>query len=222
MPAVAGRSIAPPDPDSSLIRYAVKVIHNRPFEKPFIGYGIYLGNGIIITAAHVLGRWPSFFSNPRVAIAGRELPATIIKAGSPETTDLALLSVEVKSLPIYLRWRLNPLCKMPAQTGQNVIVVVPQGLAHSHILAPQMLPPKYQSNSNTFIGDLWIPGGSGSGVFDSKTKCLLGIITTEIVLNNYRIEHGHADHNLARSTFRPRHFVPAAIIRQFVPPALRF
>src|SRR5664280_3860846 len=81
-------------PDDSLRVYAVNVIHDRPFEEPFIGYAIYLGQGAVITAAHVLGRWPSFISNPRVLIAGQELPAKIIKNGSSETIDLALLSVD--------------------------------------------------------------------------------------------------------------------------------
>jgi len=79
-------------PDDSLRIYAVNVIHDRPFEEPFIGYAIYLGQGAVITAAHVLGRWPSFISNPRVLIAGQEL------RGGPAFLD---------RMAAWLRWILG-------------------------------------------------------------------------------------------------------------------
>src|SRR5580704_2204672 len=84
--------------------YAVNVVKTPPLEKQFNGYGIYLGQGIVITAAHVVGHWP-LFTHPRVLIAGQNLTATIIKEGSFETTDLALLSVEQAALPMSLRLR---------------------------------------------------------------------------------------------------------------------
>ena len=87
-------------PDDLLRIYAVNVIHGRPFEEPFTGYGIHLGQGALLTAAHVLGRWPSFISNARVLIAGQEIPAKVIKDGSVGTIDLALLTVDETSLPI--------------------------------------------------------------------------------------------------------------------------
>jgi hypothetical protein len=43
-------------PDDSLRIYAVNVVHSRPLKEPFIRYGIYLGQGAVITAAHVMGR----------------------------------------------------------------------------------------------------------------------------------------------------------------------
>ncbi len=107
------------------------------FKEPFTGYGIYLGQGAVITAAHVLGRWPYFISNPRVLIAGQELPAKVIRTGSPGTTDLAILSVDETRLPVSLRLRRNPLCKEPPQAGENVIVVVPgrDGTLSNHFSA---------------------------------------------------------------------------------------
>jgi hypothetical protein len=152
-------------PDDSLRVYAVNVVHDRPLEEPFTGYGIYLGRGAVITAAHVMGRWPSFISKPRVLIAGQEFPAKVIKQGSFETIDLAVLSVDEARLPVSLRLRRNPLCKEPPKAGENVIVVLSYGTARSRIIFPQLLPPKYRTNFNTFLTDVWIAGGSGSGVF---------------------------------------------------------
>jgi hypothetical protein len=210
-------------PDDSLRIYAVNVVHHRPLQEPFIGYGIYLGRGAVITAAHVLGRWPSFISNPQVLIAGQELPAKVIKNGSFETTDLALLSVDEAGLPISLQLRRNPLCKEPPTAGENVIVVLSYGTVRSRIISPQLLPPKYRTNFNTFISDMSIAGGSGAGVFDAQRNCLLGILSSRIWAYNYRMENGHLVRDLARNTIDiARHFVSASEIAKFIPPGYRF
>jgi hypothetical protein len=177
----------------------------------------------VITAAHVLGRWPSFISNPRVLIAGQELPAKVIKKGSSETIDIALLSVDEARLPVSLRLRQNPLCKEPPKSDENVIVVLSQMMARSRIMFPQLLPLQYRANFNTFIGDISIAGGSGSGVFHAERKCLLGILTSEILRYNYRIENGRIVRDLAKNTIViARHFVPASEIAEFIPPNFRF
>ena len=106
--------------------YAVNVFHSTPFEKTVIGGGVYLRNGLIITASHVVGNWPTF-QNPRVLIAGQDLAAHVIKEGSVETVDLALLSVDKSRLPVSLRLRRNPICKRPPKAGTSVLVVDPKG-----------------------------------------------------------------------------------------------
>ena len=68
------------DEDDSLRIYAVNVVKTPPFKKEFIGYGIYLGHGTVITAGHVVGHWP-FFTRPRVLVAGLDLPAKVLKNG---------------------------------------------------------------------------------------------------------------------------------------------
>ena len=222
-PAHAQNPDASLGPDDSLRIYAVNVVHNRPLEEPFTGYGIYLGKGAVLTAAHVLGRWPSFISNPRVLVAGQELPAKIIKEGSTETIDIGLLSVDEARLPVSLRLRRNPLCKEPPKEGANVIVVLSYGTVRSQIISPRLLPPTYRTNFNTFIIDVPIAGGSGSGVFDAERKCLLGILTSEIWRYNYQIENGRIVRDLAKNTIViARHFVPASAIAEFIPPRFRF
>ncbi len=119
-------------PDESLRIYAVKVVKTTPFEKPFTGYGIYLGKGVVITAAHVIGRW-GFLKDPHVLIAGQDLPATIVKEGSVEQTDLTLLSVDEGRLPASLQLRRNPLCRQSPQVGKNVIVIDPDTAAYFRI-----------------------------------------------------------------------------------------
>ena len=41
--------------DDSLRVYAVNIVHTPP--QDWTGYGVYLGNGLVLTAAHVVGRF---------------------------------------------------------------------------------------------------------------------------------------------------------------------
>ena len=73
------------------------------------GYGVYLGKGLVITAAHVVGS--AAHTKPSVRIAGMDLPAKAIREGSFEWMDLTLLSIDERKLPVYLRMRRMPLCE---------------------------------------------------------------------------------------------------------------
>src|SRR5689334_2659438 len=142
---VSAPSQAPAD---SLKIYAVNVVHTAPFKDPLIGYGIYLGNGLVLTAAHVIGRWPSY-TNPRVLIGGQDLPAKVIKQGDPEQTDLALLSVDQTYLPISLQLRRTPQCKMTLQVGTKVLVVYPEQIVSSQMISPLLIPPQFRARFPT-------------------------------------------------------------------------
>jgi len=165
------------DTDESLRVYAVNIIRHPP--EPWTGKGIYLGRGLVITAAHVVG-W-AFRTNPSVQIAGLDLPAKAIKEGSVHWgVDLTLLSVDEQKLPVSLRMRRMPLCETPPWTGEPVIVAVPEGTARSRIMSPQLLPQNVRRRFSTVIGDVATSAGSGSGVFDAGHKCLLGIMSRKI------------------------------------------
>src|SRR5271168_1127332 len=72
--------------DDDLRVYAVGVTRGGPFIWPYSGYGIYLGDSAIITAAHVVGRW-AIFENPTITIAGLKIEAKVIKKGSLPQLD---------------------------------------------------------------------------------------------------------------------------------------
>jgi Trypsin-like peptidase domain len=203
------------DPDDSLKVYAVDVAHTAPFDKPFVGYGIYLGHGAIITAAHVVGHWP-FFTNTRVLIAGQDLPAKVVKEGTVALIDLALLSVDETRLPVSLRLRRNPLCEGAIRIGTNVAVVTPQDVARSRIASPQLILPKYRLRFNTLISE---PRDSGSGVFDIRRRCLLGIVSRKIEKFGHREVKGRIV--LQKMGFAG-YFVSASKIARFIPPDFHF
>ena len=88
--------------DDSLRIYAVDIWQDPP-QSWGPGRGVYLGKGLVLTAAHVVGS--AAHTKPRVHIAGMELPATAIREGNVERVDLTLLSVDEQKLPVYLRMR---------------------------------------------------------------------------------------------------------------------
>jgi hypothetical protein len=198
--------------DDSLLAYAVN-IHRTPMQSWGPGYGIYLGNGLFITAAHVAGH--TWLTRPKVSIRGIEYPTTVVKAGDFETIDLTLLWVDEKLLPLRLTLRRNHLCSQPPRPGEQVITVVPEGTARSRILSPEQLPTNAR-RFPTVIADVASTGNSGSGVFDAERKCLLGIISRKI--SEYRVIKGAGKRQLYDIA---KYFVPASMISQFIPAELR-
>jgi hypothetical protein len=202
--------------DNDLRVYAVNVVKTAPLEKQFTGFGIYLGDGIVITAAHVVGHWPEL-TNPRVLVAGLDLPAKILKQGSFETTDLALLAIDKERLPISLRLRRNPLCKQPPGVGTKVAIVYPKRTVHSRIISPISIPPQYRLRFGSSV--INEPEGSGAGVFHADRNCLLGIISGKVTKFKYRKVYGHIS---AEKNGFAGFFVPASTIVEFIPPEFRF
>jgi len=204
------RPVSAQPTDDDLRIYAVNVVKTAPFEKQSTGYGIYLGQGIVITAAHVVGNWP-IFTHPRVLIAGQDLPAKVIKEGSFETTDLALLSVEQAALPMRLRLRRNPPCNTYPTIGTEVINVIPEGTTRARIISPLLIPVQLRKRFDTLIDS---EKSSGSGLFDAERKCLLGIMSGKVEKYHYQLENvrirGYVDGYAG-------YFVSAAKIAKFIP-----
>jgi S1-C subfamily serine protease len=178
------------------------------------GNGIYIGKGLFLTAAHVVGR--AWLTRPKVVIGGQEYPTRVVKEGSSGATDLTLLAVEESLLPMRLRLRKNPLCTAPPWPGQEVVTVVPEAVVHSHIISPQQLPTELRKLTSV-IGDVATTGNSGSGVFDAREKCLLGIISQKISQSRTRADTGEVEvHDIAK------YFIPASAIVSFMPSEFRF
>ena len=198
-PVKHGRAQEVDPTDSSLRIYAVHVSGGL--------YGVYLGQGLIITAAHVVGS-----ANPPVRIAGLDLPGKVVKLSPFEQLDLALLSIDEEKLPVSLRLRRMPLCQRPPFAGEPVTVAIPERTARSQIVSPLSLPLDVRQRFSTAIKDVASTGNSGSGVFDSNRKCLLGIMSRKISVTS---AGGGNVKDLAK------YFVPASVIRAFIPSEYR-
>ena len=175
---------------------------NRTPQQPWPGYGVYLGNGLILTAAHVAGDVAQ--TKPHVLIAGQDLPAALVKQGSLESVDLTLLSVDGTKLPVGLQMRRTPLCEHPPYAGERVVVAIPEGTAPSRVLPRQAIPADLRGRFDTAIADVATTGNSGSGVFDAADLCLLGHHKPQDFDHSAAIENRRAGpHDRHRQVFRP-------------------
>jgi Trypsin-like peptidase domain len=199
--------------DDSLRLYAVDIWQDPP-QSWGPGRGVYLGSGLVITAAHVVT--PVARTKPNVRIANMDLPANAIKEGDFERVDLTLLSIDARKLPIYLQMRRMPLCENQPWPGEPVVVAVPEGTARSHVMLPALLPAKLQKRFSTVIKDVATTGNSGSGVFDAGQKCLLGIMSRKITVSPNSKAPESEQKDIAK------YFVPASTIRAFIPTEYRF
>jgi len=204
------------DPDQSLRLYAVHVV--RVPKENWTGEGVYLGNGLVLTAGHVAG---AFWNTVQVEIAGQQLATEVLKRGSFSGIDLALLSIDAQKLPVSLRLRRMPVCPLPSWPGEAVIVATPEGIARSRVVLPAMLPRGLDPKFRTAISDVATTGNSGSGVFDAWRKCLMGIISGKI---STKIRPGRTLKNNGPVDSRDiaKFFVPAPVISAFIPPEDHF
>jgi hypothetical protein len=173
------------------------------------GAGVYLGNGLILSVAHVVGG--GIVDKPKVTIAGQTLVATVVKASPFEQLDLALLEINETSLPVSLRLRRISLCQGKTWPGEEVLSLTPQGPVRSLILSPTNLPTDARKYSTVFRDD-GRTGNSGTAVFEAQRKCLLGIVSRGIF--QVLTEKG-SDKKTTR--YIAKYFVSAATIGSFMP-----
>jgi hypothetical protein len=210
---IASLGTAHADPaDDSLRIYATDIWQDPP-QSWGPGRGVYLGRGLVVTAAHVVD--PVARTKPSVHIAGKDLPARAIREGNVERVDLALLSIDEQKLPIYLQMRRMPLCENRPWPGEPVIVAIPEQAARSYVLSPAAIAFDVRRRFSTIIRDVSSDLNSGSGVFDANNKCLLGIISRKIYIPSDKSDTGK-EQDLAK------YFVPASVIRTFIPAEYRF
>jgi len=199
--------------------YIVRIHRGRPNSVSEIGLagnaGVYLGDGLVLTAAHVAGKpdGTSLF-----VVAGDQfVPAKFIKAGRSEQTDISLLAVDPAGLPPDLRSHPSPdLCASRLEPGWTVAVASFGRVDRSTIVSPAEMPSSLPARFDSLIKGVDMSGESGSGVFDPVRDCLAGIISRriQIIPDN---SPGGPPIGLAK------YFVPADEIRAFVgaslPPA---
>jgi hypothetical protein len=213
--AVSAGPARPQDTDDSLRLYAVHI--SRTPLHHWSGNGVFLGGGIIITAAHIAASAMS--KKPLVEIAGKNLSAEVLRQGDLNDVDLAILSIDESQLPVSLALRRMPPCQEPLWVGEPVIVATPEGVARSYIMSPQLLPPGVPDKLQTVIPYAPETGNSGSGVFAANKKCLLGIISQKISRDPIRQKNAL---EIGEMYDVAKYFVPASTIADFIPPGVRF
>ncbi len=197
--------------DADLIETAAHV--NRTPKQSWPGYGVYLGNGLVITASHV----PAAFarSKPHVVVGGQDFATSLVKEGTLDTVDLTVLRFDPSTLPMRLRMRRTPLCERNPEPGELVVVATPEGVARSRVLPPEAIPAEFRSRFGaSTIPDVATTGNSGSGVFDAWKQCLLGVMSRKFTVELRGTPPRKVD--------IAKYFVPVQEIRAFLPPDVTF
>jgi hypothetical protein len=210
-------TLVPPPPfaDAALKVFAVHI--DRTPKQGWPGFGIYLGNGYVLTASHVIGRAAE--TRPHVVIDGQVLQTTVVREGKFEQDDLTLLRVDDTPLPMLLRLRHVTLCDTIPPLRSGVIVVTPEATARSVLARPLALGPALLNRFPTLIADVATTGNSGSGVFDARTQCLLGIMSRKLSIISQRTENGKS---VPETRDVAKYFVSSDIIREALPPDVKF
>lgn len=194
-----------PDP------HAVAVNIERTPPQPWPGYGIYLGNGLVITAAHVPG--PAVQTQPKVVYDGQRLATLALKEGSYPDMDLTVLKI-AGPVPPGLADRHTEICADPPRPDEAVVVSTPEKVTTSAVVRPEAIPPDMRDRfAGSSIKDVYSTGNSGSGVFDADRHCLLGIMSSKLETHVRLIVNGE---HVVRTIGIAKHFVPAGDIRAFL------
>lgn len=142
------------------------------------GSGVFLGGGLILTAAHVVKVNPQ---DPDVTVVmdGWKTNAKVA-AIAPNGLDLALLKMEPAEISGQRR-ALSPvhLCTTPSTANQPVIVTAQGTVSLSKTIAAPIQSPSLNGDWTDILATGYGHGASGGGVFDAGKGCLIGIIIIE-------------------------------------------
>jgi len=142
------------------------------------GSGVYLGNGLILTAAHVVKVNPADpVSN--VVLDGWKTDARLVAFGQG-SVDLALLQVGPNDLSRQRR-DMKPLdiCTVGTAPNQPVIVAAQGAITLSKTVGVPVKSLALNGDWTDILATGYSHGASGGGVFDASRGCLAGIIIIE-------------------------------------------
>ena len=142
------------------------------------GSGVYLGNGLVLTAAHVVKVDPA---NPisSVIMDGWKTDAKLVAIGQG-VVDLALLKIEPGELS-HQRHDMKPLdiCTLGTAPNQPVVVAALGSISLSKTVGAPIRSATLNGDWSDILATGYGHGASGGGLFDAAKGCLAGIIIIE-------------------------------------------
>jgi hypothetical protein len=172
--AAALVSAAPPTPAEIGVRVEKAVGDGRRYSQ---GSGVLIGDGLVLTAAHVLKYNPG---DPKVTVVmgGWRVEGKLAALGGPDTVDVALVKVERAAIPLGLR-DLPPAPICPSNPGLNQpVTVAALGQVSSAMTAATPVRPG--ADWTNMLSTPYHRGASGGGVFDARKGCLAGVLALEV------------------------------------------
>lgn len=142
------------------------------------GSGVYLGNGLVLTAAHVVAVNPKLAS-ASVIMDGWKTDAKLVATGQ-SGLDLALLRVDPAELSRQRR-EMRPLdiCAADTAPNQPVVVAAQGSVSLSQTVGMPITSPALKGDWKDILATGYSHGASGGGLFDAAKGCLAGIIIIE-------------------------------------------
>lgn len=145
------------------------------------GSGISLGDGLILTAAHVIQVDPG---NPRVTVImdGWRVDGRVVAVKYSDQVDLALVHIPRGHLPATRRDQPPvAICPDNALPRQPMIVATEGTVSQSITIGSPISADRRQTNGWTnLLATGYHQGASGGGVFQQEQNCLAGIIYMEM------------------------------------------
>lgn len=141
------------------------------------GSGVFLGGGLILTAAHVVRLNPT--DQTATVILDGWKTAAKIAAFDPGGLDLALLQIDGGEISSARRALRASLCTAPAAPNQPVIVAAQGAVSLSRTITQPIRSPALTGDWTDILATGYTHGASGGGVFDATKGCLMGIIIIE-------------------------------------------
>lgn len=142
------------------------------------GSGVYLGDGLVLTAAHVVQLDPA---NPvsSVILDGWKTDAKLVATGS-NGLDLALLKIEPADLSRQRRdMKRVETCPASTAANQPVVVAALGTVTLSKTVGFPINAPVLKGDWTNILATGYTHGASGGGLFDAGKGCLAGIVIIE-------------------------------------------
>ncbi|SEH40964.1 S1 family peptidase [Magnetospirillum fulvum] len=144
------------------------------------GSGTYLGDGLILTAAHVVTVNPASTA-VTILLDGQRLDGEVIRDGREDGLDLALIRLAPDSLPPHRRTQPQVrICNDNPAPRQPVQVAALGTVTPSATIASPITSDGQTGNWTDILATGFHAGASGGGVFDPSRACLWGVLIQEL------------------------------------------
>jgi hypothetical protein len=172
------------------------------------GSGVLIGNGLVLTAAHVIAINPQ---DPKVTVYldQRRIDGLVALSGQNDHVDLALIKVDPGALPAASRdLGAVAVCSHNPGPAQPVVVAAMGKTSEETTLlrADPIKDITDPARYSTMLAAGHPKGASGGGVFDSRQGCLAGILVADGVFNT---EIAGVPHEVTI-------FLPSSVITSFL------
>jgi len=144
------------------------------------GSGTYLGNGLVLTAAHVVTVNPASTA-VTILLDGQRRDGVVIRDGRDDGLDLALIRLPVDSLPPLRRTQPQVrVCDGNPTPRQPVQVAALGTVTPAATIASPITSDGQTGTWTDILAHGFHAGASGGGVFDPAHACLWGVLIQEL------------------------------------------